>query len=302
MQGKYSFWIRLIACLVAALAITSFLIPSGAGEEDWSPLMGVAGMVVNILIALSLFTVSSRTANNVFSSGFSVAFLLMLMLLDPAASYFSCIHPAVLLFIWGQYCFITGRKFASMFLISCSALCYAPLVWILPAVLIISVIGAADMLRVAIKSLGGILLPGLYLLVFRYMAYSDARDYVDEYIYRATAFSSPLHSANVVSSFLVICIGVVALHSVLYMARRFHSSNIITEHIMRMQFLSLALGGAVYFIFGGNRELPVNMIVALPVAVLYSNYFSKNITAATAKGELVILCCAAALARLYYFI
>ena len=39
MQGKYRFWTRVLACLLAGLAITSYLIPPGDGGEDWIPLL-----------------------------------------------------------------------------------------------------------------------------------------------------------------------------------------------------------------------------------------------------------------------
>ncbi len=302
MQGKYTVWLKLTACLLAGLAITSYLIPAGGRGEDWTPLMGILGGIFNVLISLSLLLINVKSVNNVFNPSLSVAFFLLVTLLNPAASYFSPVHPALLLFVCGQYSFISERKFASMFFISCAALCYAPLMWILPLVLVVSVIGAADTLRVLLKQLGGILLPFLYMFCFRYMAYSDALVYAEEYMYRAMEFSPPLHSVNFVSIFLVICICVAALHSISYMFRRLHKNNIMTEHILRMEFMSLLLGLAVFFLFGGCSSEPLNMLVALPLSILLSHYFTGNIKAASARGELAILYCAAIISRLYHFI
>lgn len=302
MQGKYSIWLKLAACLVAGLIITSYLIPGGDRGEGWSPVMGLLGCVSNILISLSLLMINTKSVNNVFNPALSVMFFLFLVLLNPAASYFSPIHPALLLFIFGQYCFISERKFASMFFFSCSALFYPPLLWILPLVLMISVIGAADFLRVLLKQLGGILMPFLYVLCYRFMAYSDAMVYVEEFMHKAMAFSSPFNSANIVSLFLSLCICIVAMHSISYMFRSLRKNNIITANILKMEFLSLVLGSAIFFLFGGNTEVPLNMLLALPLSILLSHYFTGNINAATTKGELVILYCAAIIDRLYYFI
>ena len=302
MQGKYSVWLKLTACLLAGLAITSYLIPAGGRGEDWTPIMGILGGASNILIALSLLLINVKSVNNVFNPALSVAFFLFIALLNPSASYFSPIHPALLLFVCGQYSFISGRKFASMFFISCAALCYAPLVWILPLVLVISIIGAADILRVLLKQLGGILMPFLYMLCFRYMAYSDALVYAEEYMYRAMEFSSPFQSLNFVSIFLVICICVVALHAISYMFRSLHKNNIMTEHILKMELMSLIHGLAVFFMYGGNSAEPLNMLFALPLSILLSHYFAANIKAASARSELAILYCAAIISRLYYFI
>ena len=198
MQGKYSFWIKVLSCLVAGLAITSYFIPDAGKGEVWIPLFSgfcdlqglsgniivkaVLGGIFNILICVSLLAVNTKSVNNVFNPGFSVLFFLLVVLLNPEAAYFSALHPAVLMFVWGQYFFITKQKFLAMFLLSLSSLFYAPLFWVLPLVMTISIFGAADIPRVAVKSLGGILLPFVYIISFRYMAFNDALVFIDECI------------------------------------------------------------------------------------------------------------------------
>lgn len=318
MQGKYNFWVRLLALAVAGLAISSYFIPPVDGGEDWIPLLsgfadlsalygslllrGILGAVFNMLIALSLLVINTKSVNNAFSPGFSVEFFLFFVLLNPGAVYFSCIHPAVLLFVWGQFCFIINQKFTSMFLLSCAALFYAPLIWVLPLVLAISVMGAADMLRVALKSLGGILLPILYLLCFRYLAFADAMVFVQEYLQHARAFSSPFYNAGFSDMFLILCAAIMALHAISYMIARLHSNSIITEHILKMELMSVVLGTALFILFCGSGEVPANMLVALPLAIIFSHYCTGNINAAAARVELILLCSAAAVARLSHFI
>lgn len=318
MQGKYSFWTRLLVCLVAGLLISSYFIPKAGGVGDWVPLLSgfadlsgldenvflsaLLGGVFNVLICVSLLAINTKSVNNLFNPGFSVAFMLLMMLLNPSAVYFSCIHPAVLLFVWGQFCFISNQKFLSMFLLSCSALFYAPLLLILPLVLLVSVPGASDIPRVALKSLGGLVLPLFYVLCFRYLAFGDANVFMHEYISRAMEFSSPLHNASFASIFLVLCIVVAALHSVSYIFRRLNRNSIVSDHLLKMEFLCAVLGALLFFLFGGNDSVPVSMVAALPVALLFSHYFTGNITAASARVELILLCCAAVINRLYHFI
>ncbi len=318
MQGKYSFWIKLLYCLLAVLAITSCLVPPADKGEVWIPLLsgfadltvfngnlllrGILGGLFNIITAMSLLVINTKSVNNVFNPNLSVAFFLILILLDPGAAYLNGMHPALLCFVWGQYFFISNRKFTSMFLLATAALFYAPLALALPLVWVISITGAADMLRVAVKSLGGLLLPFLYLLCFRYMAFGDAGTFIEEYSMHVLDFSSPLHILNVPSYFLILCIAVITLHSVSYMFARLYSNSIITEHVLKMEFMCLILGAGLYFLFLGNGDVPVNMIVALPIAMLFSHYFTGNITAAPARIELILLCSAAVISRLYYFI
>lgn len=303
---------------MAALAITSYLVPVADKGEGWIPLLsgfadltafngnlllrGILGGLSNVLIALSLFLINTKSVNNVFNPNLSVAFFLILVLLNPGAAYFNPMHPTLLCFVWAQYCFISNRKFLSMFLLSTAALFYAPLFLALPLVWIISIIGASDMLRVAVKSLGGLLLPFLYLLCFRYMAFGDAGIFIEEYSMHVIDFSSPLHILNVPSIFLILCLSAITLHSVSYMFAKLYSNSIITEHVLKMELMCLILGASLYFLFMGNGTVPVNMIVALPTAMLLSHYFTGNITAASARMELILLCCAAVISRLYYFI
>lgn len=303
---------------MAALAITSYLVPVADKGEGWIPLLsgfadltafnsnlllrGILGGLSNVLIALNLLVINTKSVNNVFNPNLSVAFFLILILLDPDAAYFNSMHPALLCFVWGQYFFISNRKFISMFLLSAASLFYAPLVLALPVVWIISIIGAADMLKVAVKSLGGLLLPFLYILCFRYMAYGDAEVFIEEYSMHALDFSSPLHILNVPLIFLILCLSAITLHSVSYMFARLYSNSIITEHVLKMELMCLILGTGLFFLFMGSGTVPVNMIVALPIAMLFSHYFTGNMTAAPARAELILLCCAAVISRLYYFI
>lgn len=308
----------MLACLSSALAVTSFLIPIGNREEEWIPLVsgfldlssiygspvlsGILGTFSVCAIVASMLAINKETVNNAFNPYLSALFFLFITLLDPSALYLSCIHPVVLLFVWGQYCFLINQKFTSMFLLSCSVLFYPQLIWALPVVLIISVFGAADIPRVAMKSLGGLLLPLLYIICFRYMMFGDASVFVEEFMNRAASISSPVYSVKFTMLFALLCIFGVALHAISYMFAGLHKNSIMTVHILRMEFMSLILGTAMLVLFWGNGNLPVNMMVALPLSLILSHYFTGNINAASARVELVLLCCAAIICRLSYFI
>ena len=118
MRGKYSFWTKVLSLLLAGLAITSYFVPDVGKGEVWIPLLdgfcnlsflngsillkGILGALFNILIATSLLAINTKSVNNVFNPGLSVIFFLLVVLLNPSAAYFSALHPAALLFVWGQ--------------------------------------------------------------------------------------------------------------------------------------------------------------------------------------------------------
>ncbi len=259
-------------------------------------------MLSNILIVVCLMAVNTKSVNNVFNPALSSVFFLLVVLVNPAAVYFSPLHPATLLFVWGQYCFITNRKFISMFLLSVAALIFPPLALALPLVLIISIFGAADIPRVAVKSLGGLVLPFVYVLCFRYIVTGDAAVFVGEYLHDAMQFTAPLKSVEFSSLFLVACMVWISLHSLSYMFARLYNNSIITEHILKMEFMCLVLGSALFALYWASGCGPVNMVVALPMAFILSHYFTANINTAAARIELVLLCCAVLISRLSYFI
>ncbi len=307
MRGKYSFWIKVLSCLVAVLAVTSFLIPDAGRGEVWlfgdsHWLSGICGVLFIIATAFSLMAINTKSVNNVFNPSITSIFFLLIVLLNPSAVYFSPVHPAVLLFVWGQYSFITDRKFLSMFLLSLSALLWPPLLCVLPLVLVISIFGAADIPRVTVKSLGGMVIPFLYLLCYRFMVTNDVKYFIDRYLHSATQFSPSFTSVGIPSLFMVACIAWISLHAVSYMFARLYNNSIITEHILKMEFMCLLLGSAVFVLFRGDGSEPVNMVVALPVAMILSHYFTANINTAAARIELILLCCAVSVSRLSYFI
>lgn len=318
MQGKYSFWIKVLSCLLAGLAITSYLIPLGDRGEVWIPLLsgffdfavisgrpflsGILGGLFNALIAASLLAINTKSVNNVLNPALSVIFFLIIVYLNPVAAHLSPMHVAVLLLVWSQNCFIIGQKFTSMFLLSCAALFYAPIMWGIPLVLIISVIGAGDMARVAVKSLGGVVLPVLYVLCFRYMVYADALVFIDGYIGQMFNFSSSLRPITFTWLYLTGCFGVAALHSLSYMFSKMYKNSIITEHILKMEFMTLIMGVVLSFMYWGESNVPLNLIIAVPLAMLYTHYFTGKINAAAARVELILLCSAALISRLSYFL
>ena len=77
-----------------------------------------------------------------------------------------------------------------MFFISIAALFYPPLALVLPLVLVVGIFGAADIPRTFVKSLGGLILPFIYVICYRYMVHHDIVEYADEYLKEAMAFSS----------------------------------------------------------------------------------------------------------------
>lgn len=297
MRGRYSFWTYVLSCLVAVLAITSYFIPQPGEWEVW-----ILGALSNALIVVSVMAINTKSVNNVFNPALTSIFLLLVMLLNPKAACFSPLHPAVLLFVWSQYCFITKQKFLSMLFLAISALFYAPLALALPVVFIVSIFGAADIPRTAVKSLGGLLLPFVYVLCYRFMVHNDAVAFAEEYLHKAMAFSMPFRSMDMISLFMVLCITWVCLHAISNMFSKLHKNSIITEHILKMEFLCILLGASFFVLFGGDSNVAVNMVVALPIAFLLSHYFTSNINAASARIELILLCCAALVQRLSYFI
>lgn len=317
MQGKFAFWVKVLSCLVAGLLVSTIFLPMGERSGDWIPLFsgylnltplmensllsGILGGLFIILIGISLLLINNKVLSNLFYPPFTVLFYLLLTLLNPDAIYFSGLHIAVLLFVWGQYCFITNQKFTAMFLLSASSLFYAPFVWLAPLVMVISLIGAPDPLRTALKSIGGIILPPLYILSFRYMAFGDSLIFLEEFIDKATSIAPPSFTFSGSSLFLMLLLLVILINSVSYMFRRISSVSKVASQILRMEFLCLILAFLVLIFRGRDTSLPINMIAALPMSIFFSNYFTGSINRRGTKMMLFLLSCATVISALSYF-
>lgn len=302
MQGKFAFWIKLLSCLAVGLAISSFFITVGEGGEAIPLYKEVLGLLFVILTGASLLLINSKVLSNQFYPPLTVVLFLIITLINPASIYFSSVHVALLLFVLGQYCFVVNQKFTAMLLLGCSALFYAPFLWLLPVVVIFSLIGSPDFFRTAVKSIGGCILPLFYFLIFRYVAYNDAMEYTQVYMDKLLLFKTPFHLLNGTSFFFILTLGVITLYAITHILKKMHSVNIMAYRILKMEFMSLILAVAVFVLFAGEEAVPLNMIFALPLAIILSNYFTRTIAEKYTRVMLIILSCSVVLSRLSYFV
>ncbi len=319
MAGRNSYFRSIpLLLLLGWLFITSFFVPFRDKADEWMPLLSgfvdpelffgnrlllVAGGILSVcLLLLPVYFINSKSPGKSFRMYYTMTFCLLIILSNPMSVYFSTIYPAAILIAWGQYCFIVKQRFTAFFLLAFASLFYAPLIWVIPLVLIISLAGAPDVPRKFAKSLAGILLPYIYIFSFRYIYFDDIEEFVKQYFNEIIRIDIPVYSLSFTVIFMFICFFIMALHAVLNIFGRLGRQNIFTGRILKIELLAAFLCSGVFFLFWGEKSLPLCVILAPPLSLLLSNFFSRNKTGRSAKIELVLLMAAVAVARIAYFV
>lgn len=311
-------WSTPLFLLLGVLFVSSFFVPFREKTGEWIPLLSgfvdlegvyankillIAGGIVSIvLLLLPVCFINSKAANKSFGMYYTVLFCLLLILVNPMSLYFSTIYPAAILVAWTQYCLVTGQRFTAFFFLSLASLFYAPVFWGLPVVVAISLVQSTDLLRDLFKSLGGALLPWLYLLTFRYIYFSDPLEFIGEYAHQLMQVSVPVYSLNLLTIFVLICFGIVSLHAFVNILGRLNRQNIFTGYLLRVELTASLFALVLFVLYWGVKSMPLCILLAPSFSLLLSNFYSRDKVSRTAKAELMLLMGAALIARVAYFL
>lgn len=319
MPGKNSIsWSTPLFILLGGLFISSFFVPFREKTGEWIPLLSgfvdlegfysnkwllAAGGIASIaLLLLPVCYINSKAAGKSFRMYYSVLFCLLLVLINPMSLYFSTIYPAAILLAWMQYCILSGQRFTAFFLLSLASLFYAPVFWSIPIVLVISLIRSTDFFRAFFKSVGGVLLPWIYLLSFRYIYYNDLWEFVQEYARHLLQVNIPVYSLDFVAIFVFICLMILSLHVFLSILGKLHRQNIFTGYLLRVELATFFFAFILFALYWGVKSMPLCVLLAPSFALLLSHFYSRDRVSRTAKAELVLLMGAAVVARVSYFL
>ncbi|MEG2321124.1 MAG: DUF6427 family protein [Bacteroidales bacterium] len=312
------YWTNALIFLVGGLLFTSFLVPFINKTDEWIPLLSgfietdvfysnkyllaVGGILSITVLAISIYFVNSKALDNTFRVYYTQLFFLLIVLANPTSIYFSTIYPAAILLTWMQFYFIIKQRFIAFFLISIASLFYAPIIWIIPIVLIISLIGIPDILREFFKSLGGIIIPYLYVFVFRHIYFNDVDVFIQQYINEITTINFPIYSLSFTTMFLLLCFFIIYIHATVALLKKINRQSINMGYILRIELIASLLAILIFFIFWGNKSTPLCVILACPFSIILSNYVTANKQSYPLRVELILLMSAVVIARIAYFI
>lgn len=264
-----------------------------------SVIYGISGIV---LVLFSTYMVGRQLLVSVSSSFLTVCIAAVLILLDPRSIYFSSIYPAAICIIWSVFCLLEQQTFTEFFLLSLGALFYAPLLWMIPIVLLIVLFGGNDSFRRFVKALGGVIVPAIFLLSFRYLRFDDVEVFCGQIWSCISNFGSSFLSLHFVSMFMIVCLVFMGLHAMLLIMREIGHNSISVSKTLRIESLALLLTSALFFLFSGVSSAPVSVLLASPFALLLSNYYTNFSGKDSVKIQIVLFFCVIIIDRLGYFV
>ncbi|MCI1719439.1 MAG: hypothetical protein LKM37_00155 [Bacteroidales bacterium] len=308
-----------LPAVVLFQVVTCFFIPTNyerAGE--WIPLFSgfwdmdivmtagmksiIYGIASAVLLLLSLYILNDKLFSSISKSFTTVAVAATLIFCDPMAVYFTSIYPAAICIVWSLYCLLTAQIFLAFFLISLASMFFAPLILTIPVVMIITLIVGSDSLRIFLKSIGGTLVPIIYVLSFRYLEFNDVGVFCSQFAEQLTAVNFEFFSKHLADLFMILCIMIVSLHAIIRTLIEQGHNNIAEANGLRLAILSAVLSAAVYFLYSGAGNIPVGILIAPMLAVILSNFFTSGYKEQSVRIEIIILLCSFIVARLGFFI
>lgn len=300
----------IVLCFLLVMAAFA---PAESIAQEWIPLIGGLDMPVIMtntfvsvtvtfvfvgIILLSVYGLFYKT--NAFSFNHTVLLFLLLMMANPYSIYFSSIYPALLCLIWMQYFFIERQFFTAFFLLSLSSLFYAPLIWCIPIALILSLSRTPDAPRLLVKALSATAIPPGYLLIFRWLKFNDANEFLLQYLNEITTLNFPFNSLHLSNYALIVCLFFIVFHAFRYIFSKL--PNGIAGSILQIESVVFVLSAILFFCFCQPKNTPIFVLVALPASILCSWHFDNNIQKYSVRVEFIFIMCLLVINRLAGFI
>lgn len=308
MERSFVHWITPVAGL--ALMISVFLLlPPLEGSSNWIPLLGnsiespnpvVGWSILGISLAATLFGLYCIVLKSASLSFLPTLFIYLLLLFaDPLSISFNILHIVVALIVWSQFCLFENQLFTAFLLASSATLLYPPVFWIIAVSLIISLFsGEPDHLRNLIKMFSAILLPLVYILIFRWIKYDDALVFLSCFKDEVIATGSPLHLFDMTHYFLFAVMGYMVVRSIVLIVQK--SPSGVLSYILKTEIVVLLLGVALTMLFYTTESLPLHLLTLAPLTLLFSYYYKNCEKRSRVNLEFLFLILAMALNSISY--
>ena len=296
------------------LAVLSFFAPIEQIGGEWIPLIGGFGnteildnlfvLVPLLILSLSIIFVGVYffiLRVNAISFLHVITLFLLFIAANPYSMRFNAIYPAMACIIWFKFCLFNSQVFAGYLLLSAASLFYAPIIWLVPAsVLILPLNGMPDPLRTSVKALSGSLLPHIYVLVFRWIRFDDADVYLYYFTQQATDISFPFNNLGIPDYFLLLVIIYVLFKALSFFAVK--SPKGFMEYILKSEIFMMVISFVLFLLFGGNEQITLLSVTLMSVSVIFAYYFKNCEKVTRTNMEFLMLICALILCAVSHII
>ncbi len=300
MNTKIIQWVLPLLGLSVLVAV-AILTPFEAGSSGWIPLVGGFGnteMLDNVYLSVGLMLLcvtaivvalcSILFKTNTIPMGVTVMLFLLLLFSNPYSFMFSSIYPALLCIVLMQYALLSEQMFAGALFISLASLFYAPLIWLFPVVFIFMVKnGINDPARIAVKMFSGFLVPHIYVLVFRWIAFDDALVYLQHFSSEIIDVGLPFHLLHLTDYFLILVVMYMLVRAISFVFSK--TPDGIPAYILKSECATLLLLFMIWMLFYDSQRMPLLNMLWLPVSVILAYYYKNCRKRARVTAEFLLL-------------
>ncbi len=301
-------------CVLLILVAISLFSSADADGMGWIPLVGgfadtemldvpyisVPLSLVSIVVILSgLYLVLLKT--NAIPLGRCILLFLLFVATNRNFLHFNQIYPLLACVVWMQYCLLGGQIFGAYALLSAASLFYAPAIWLVPAMMVfLPFSGIPDQLRIFVKSVSGAVLPHLYLLVFRWIKFGDAAQYLSYFAHSATDPNPPFHQLGMPQYFMLLLLLYVLFRAISFIMAKNPMGTL--AYLLKLEVVLLVLSFVLAILFGGDNGNALLVLFFMPASVILSYYFRNCGKTGRTDIELAMLPIAALLCGVSCFV
>lgn len=301
-------WFVKAHVIVSLLLLTSLFFIEGL---ELNFLSVTLSLVFFGLISFSLYYISNIWFEALFKPSFIPLLYLVLVLSNPYALIFSKFHVVALLIIWGlffniKYLLEEQKKISSLFLsilfLSSASLLIPQIFWLLLLLFITDIWSTKiGVFRYFATFIGALIIPALYYVPAKIFIYKETfSNIVSKFSNSLFKFSLP-QVAEYTYFFLLFIIGLLVIISVISLFRE--SKYLKLTHTRALK--RVAEYGAVlillFFFYNISTNL-YQLLIYVPLSLLFVFYFTHYKNKPIAKTLLVLLLSAIILFRIDAFI
>lgn len=279
-----TFFIDIPQRTLTGFSVFDTLVNPASALMTQSPLSIIVAAVFLVLTAISL-----HVLNNAFSSGLNFILpllYLILVLANPYSVYFTPFHAAALLLVWAISHFVkfkaatghTSDLFTAFFMLVLASCFFAPLIWLLPFLLIAGFAYSESKLRylaaaiLSVACAAAAVFGTLYLLADLETALSVPQKYIDAIL--AVDVAAP--NISILQAVRDGSLAILVVAAMLRNVRNQGKYKIAESRMLSDVTLSAAVLFIIMVLFLNDYTLPYCLVVLAPTSMVIFGLFGDS--------------------------
>lgn len=308
-NSNNSSFIRILFSVALMVAVSSFFLPltQDASISRVFPLFRssdifsyVISFLFLIVILISMYYVNNKCFSFSSYSSLLPALYLLLVLSNPSTLLFSKYHILALLMIWSVYfimIYITEKEehkadlFLAVLLSSISALIFPPLVWIVAALFVITImLRPSNFLNYSFIYLGAIVTPFIYLFAFDYFFSTvDFKGYFTQFHEAIKSVAFYTMEIDVITIVYYLFLTVLFIRSLVFLLNNNRNVNTVAKRTITMGCMYVVMTLLIFTFYKDYPSAPIELVFYFPFSIICFYYFVNSTHQKESRAFLLLL-------------